>query len=106
MLWNPLPIRHSAMLLSAKQYWVSVARSVAPCLHRPEFVFLLVLSLASVGATCCIANANVLKRNVLQGGESCMWSPHFDSANFMTEAFPRAVRKFHLISSEMTLVER
>ena len=24
------------------------------------------------------------------GAESCMWSPHFDSANFMTEAFPRA----------------
>ncbi len=21
-----------------------------------------------------------------------MWSPHFDSTNFMTEAFPRAVR--------------
>lgn len=24
------------------------------------------------------------------GSESCMWSPHFDSTNFMTEAFPRA----------------
>ena len=24
------------------------------------------------------------------GAESCMWSPHFDSANFMIEAFPRA----------------
>jgi hexosaminidase len=24
------------------------------------------------------------------GSESCMWSPHFDSTNFLTEAFPRA----------------
>ena len=24
------------------------------------------------------------------GSESCMWSPHFDSANFLAEAFPRA----------------
>ena len=31
----------------------------------------------------------MLSKAVL-GAESCMWSPHFDSANFLVEAFPRA----------------
>ena len=44
-------------------------------------------------------------RAAVLGGESCMWSPHFDSANFMTEAFPRAAAVAERLWSEQSVTD-
>eukprot|EP01051_Picozoa_sp_SAG22_P012552 SAG22_NODE_1315_length_4769_cov_23.910064_7_plen_110_part_01 len=38
------------------------------------------------------------------GAESCMWSPHFDSGNFLVEAFPRAAAVAERLWSPRTVV--